>query len=60
MPSHVTTYLVELAQNFNAYYAQNKVIGSEEEEYRLALTQATIQTLKNGLYILGIKLPSKM
>ncbi len=59
-PQHVVTYLTELASAFNAYYAQNQIIGSAEESYRLALTAAVAQVLANGLWLLGIKVPAKM
>lgn len=59
-PNYLVTYLTELASAFNAYYAQNKIIGSEEETYRLALTTAVAQVLENGLNLLGIKVPEKM
>ena len=59
-PHHVATYLIELAGAFNNFYAHNKIIGSDEEEYRLALTKAVSFVLKNGLYLLGIQAPEKM
>lgn len=59
-PNYLVTYLTDLASAFNAYYAQNKIIGSEEESYRLALTAAVAQVLENGLNLLGIKVPAKM
>ncbi len=59
-PHHISGYLTELAREFNSYYAQNKIIGSEQEEYHLALTQAVGQILKNGLNLLGIKAPEQM
>ena len=59
-PNYLVTYLTDLASAFNSYYAQNKIIGSEEESYRLALTAAVAQTLENGLDLLGIKVPGKM
>lgn len=60
-PHYITTYLTQLASAFNSWYAQEKVLdGSGEEGYKLALTKATAQTLKNGLWLLGIKAPQKM
>jgi len=53
-PQYITTYLVILASAFNSYYAQNKIIGSKNEAYRLALTKAVAQVLKSGLTLLGI------
>ena len=59
-PHYVATYLIELSATFNNFYAHNKIIGSDEEEYRLALTKAVSFVLKNGLYLLGIQAPEKM
>jgi arginyl-tRNA synthetase len=62
-PSNICTYLYELAQRFNAFYNQHRILGSKKENktlFRLVLTQATGQILKNGLYLLGIKAPDKM
>jgi arginyl-tRNA synthetase len=59
-PNYIVTYLLELASAFNAYYAQNRIIGSGAENYRLALTAAVAQVLKNGLELLGIQTPDKM
>ena len=59
-PNYLVTYLTDLASAFNSYYAANKIIGSEEEAYRLALTAAVAQVLENGLNLLGIKVPARM
>ena len=59
-PQHIVTYLVNLASSFNSYYAKNKIIGSENEAYRLVLTRAVAQTLKSGLTLLGIPVLEEM
>lgn len=60
-PHYIATYLIEIAGAFNSFYAGNKIIGSgKDESYRLALTSAFAITMKNGLYLLGIKAPEKM
>ena len=59
-PHYVTTYLTELASAFNSWYAQEKIIGHSDESYKLALTKAFAQTMKNGLWLLGIEAPEKM
>lgn len=59
-PHHVTTYLTELAGAFSSWYAGEKIIGSENEAYKLALVTAFAQTMKNGLWLLGIQAPEKM
>lgn len=50
-------YLLELANTFNTYYHETKVIQENEklEKARLALVNAARQVLEEGLYLLGIE-----
>ena len=61
-PSHVATYLIELAGEFNSFYASHKIIDETDptSPYRLALTQAFVHVMTSGLNLLGIKVPSQM
>lgn len=59
-PHLVCTYLYELAQTFNRFYEQSRIIGDDREAFRLSLTQAYAQILKNGLLVLGIDAPDTM
>jgi arginyl-tRNA synthetase len=61
-PHHLAKYLFELAGEYNSFYANCPVLKAEGEEKktRLFLTQKTGDTLKQGLYLLGIKTPEKM
>lgn len=59
-PHHICNYLYELAQEFNRFYENNRVIGDDREEFRLALVEAYADKLKRGLVLLGIKAPEKM
>ena len=59
-PQVVATYLFGLAQRFNSFYNLNKVIGGENEGFRLELVSACSQVLKNGLLLLGIETVEKM
>ncbi len=60
MPHHICTYLYELAQVFNRFYENSKVVGDEREAIRRALVERYADTLKAGLEILGITAPNKM
>jgi arginyl-tRNA synthetase len=60
MPHHICTYLYELAQIFNRFYENSRVIGDERQATRLALVNKYADTLKNGLGLLGIASPDKM
>ena len=61
-PHYIATYLFELAQSFNSYYGNNKIIekGNKESSYRVALTEAVSVVIKNGLFLLGIKSPERL
>jgi arginyl-tRNA synthetase len=59
-PNLLCNYLYDLAQKYNHLYNSHKILGSEAEEFRLALTNGTSQVLKNGLKILGIETPERM
>lgn len=61
-PQHVANYLINLAGTFNSFYASTPIIDADEplSPYRIALTQAFLTTMMNGLWVLGIKVPKKM
>ena len=59
-PNILCNYLYDLAQKYNNFYNLHRVIGSDNEAFRLKLTSATGQILKNGLKLLGIETPEKM
>jgi len=59
-PNLLCNYLYELASKYNGFYNKHKIIGSENEEFRLSLTGAVGQVLKNGLKLLGIESPERM
>lgn len=61
-PHKVTVYLTELAGTFNAFYSEEKIADSTDvyAPYKVAVTDAVRITLKNGLWALGIKAPTKM
>jgi len=59
-PNTLANYLFELSQAFNNFYQKHKIIGSENQDFRLNLTSAVGKTLKTGLYLLGIEAPNKM
>lgn len=61
-PQYVVTYLTELASVFNSWYAQEKIVDASDptSPYKLAITSAFQTVMKNGLTILGIKVPNKM
>lgn len=60
-PHYIASYVTEVSAVFNSWYAQEKILdGTDGAPYKLALTQATAITLKNGLWLLGIASPERM
>lgn len=62
-PSYIARYAVDVSQKFNKFYFDCKILSAEDEptkKFRLALTAATLQTLKNAFALLGIGIPEKM
>jgi arginyl-tRNA synthetase len=60
-PNLICSYLLELAQRFNVFYGNNKILsGSESDNFRLRLTEAVSIIIKNGLKLLGIETVEKM
>lgn len=60
-PQYVATYMTELASEFNSFYGSAQILdNSEEEGYKIALTQATLIVLSNSLRVLGMKVPEAM
>ena len=62
-PSFIARFAVDVAQKFNKFYFNCKILAAEDEttkNFRLALTNATLQALKNAFKLLGIGIPDKM
>ncbi len=62
-PSFITRYAIELAELYNKFYIECKILSAEDKErvkFRLALTKAVRITLENALSLLGIAAPERM
>ena len=60
-PSVISKYVISLAQAFNKYYANSRILQEDEGlNARLALVEATAVILKQGLAILGVESPDEM
>lgn len=61
-PSLIARYAVDLAQKFNKFYIECKILTAEgaARDFRLCLTKAAHIALKNSLSLLGIGVPEKM
>jgi len=59
-PAVLAEYLLNMARSFNEFYENNRIIDSEEEDFRIFLTKVVTSVLKTGLKILGIETVEKM
>jgi arginyl-tRNA synthetase len=74
-PHYIATYLMDIAGAFNSFYAEHRIIETNDttaargsglqssaygSSYKIALTEAVFHVLRNGLHLLGIKVPEKM
>jgi arginyl-tRNA synthetase len=62
-PSVIATYLFQLAQSFNSFYAALSIGNAESEEkkqLRLKISSLVATIESSGMELLGIKVPEKM
>ncbi len=66
-PNTLANYLFDLSQRFNTFYNKHSILGNDDnvlpqetKMFRVGMTAAVGQVIKNGLELLGIKSPSKM
>jgi len=62
-PALVANYVYDLAREFNQFYHESPIVYEEDEAVRanrLALTYAVGNTIKQGMWLLGIDVPERM
>ncbi len=62
-PSKVAIYIFNLAKVFNSFYTEHSIANAESEEkkmLRLQIATITAQVIKNGMSVLGIRVPERM
>ena len=61
-PSMVTRAVTNIAQAFNKYYYEHRILDGEPAQAaaRVALTDATRSVIRTGLYLIGIEAPERM
>jgi len=61
-PSVVTRHIVDVAQAFNRFYHDEHILveDPEEKKAKVLLVFATMQTIRNGLRLLGMETPERM
>ena len=53
-------YLIDLAREYNSFYSNSKIIGTNRENDLIALSLACGNILKIGLRLLGVSAPERM
>jgi arginyl-tRNA synthetase len=59
-PHAVPTYAIRVADDFHRFYHHHKVLGSEQEAFRLALCTATQAVVGRCLDLIGVEAPERM
>jgi arginyl-tRNA synthetase len=59
-PHAVPIYAIRVADDFHRFYHDHRVVGSEEEAFRLALCHATQVVIARCLDLIGVEAPERM
>jgi len=61
-PHHIAQYLLELAQSFNSFYGNTKILDESNADYvaNIMIVSKVAQTLETGLSMLGMQTVEKM
>ena len=59
-PHAIPTYAIRVADDFHRFYHRHRVLGSEEQAFRLGLVVATKNVLARSLDLIGVAAPGRM
>jgi arginyl-tRNA synthetase len=59
-PHAIPIYAIRVADDFHRFYHDLRVVGSEAEEFRLALCRATQHVIARCLDLIGVEAPDRM
>jgi arginyl-tRNA synthetase len=59
-PQAMPTYAIRVADDFHRFYHEHRVLESETEAFRLALSRATQQVIARSLDLVGVEAPDRM
>jgi len=61
-PSMITRAVTDIAQAYNKFYYEHRILDGEPATAaaRVALTKATKDVIKTGLWLIGIEAPERM
>jgi arginyl-tRNA synthetase len=59
-PHAIPTYAIRVADDFHRFYHEHRVLGSEQEGFRLGLVAATRTVVARCLDLIGVEAPERM
>jgi len=59
-PHAVPTYAIRVADDFHRFYTRHKVLGTDEQSFRLGLCTATKAVVARSLDLIGVEAPDRM
>jgi len=62
-PSVIAGYVFSVAKQFNSFYTEHSVLNAEtpeKKELRLQLSQMTVNVIRSGMALMGIRVPERM
>jgi arginyl-tRNA synthetase len=59
-PHAIPTYAIRVADDFHRFYHHHRVLGSEQQTFRLALARATQLVVARCLDLVGVEAPDQM
>jgi arginyl-tRNA synthetase len=59
-PHAIPTYAIRVADDFHRFYTRHKVLGSEEQAFRLGLVTAAKSVIARSLDLIGVEAPERM
>jgi arginyl-tRNA synthetase len=59
-PHAIPIYAIRVADDFHRFYHEHRVLGSENEGFRLGLISATSAVLARSLDLIGVQAPERM
>ena len=61
-PFMITRAVTDIAQAFNKYYYEHRILDGDPAQAaaRIALTKATAEQIRTGLYLIGVEAPERM
>jgi arginyl-tRNA synthetase len=59
-PHALPYYAIQVADDFHRFYHEHRVLGSEEEAFRLGLVRAAQTVIGRSLDLIGVEAPDRM